>query len=53
MNFRIEVTSRFNKQIKHLSKKYPSIKQDLDKLFQSLYQNQEQGTSLGKNCYKI
>lgn len=53
MNFRIEVTSRFVKQIKLLSKKYPSIKQDPDKFFQSLHQNPEQATPLGQNCYKL
>ena len=38
---------------KKLAKKYHSLKTDLAVLFESLEQNPIQGTSLGKNCYKL
>ena len=43
----------FDKQEKRLAKKYPTIKNDLAKLFESLEANLNQGTSLGNNFYKI
>ena len=43
----------FYKQTKRLAKKYPTIKNDLAKLFESLEANPNQGTSLGNNFYKI
>ena len=43
----------FDKQAKRLAKKYPTIKNDLAKLFESLEANPNQGTSLGNNFYKI
>lgn len=53
MNYRIELTSKFEKQLKRLSKKYPSIKSDLTKLGGELKKNPALGTPLGRNCYKI
>ncbi len=43
----------FDRQLKRLSKKYPSLKQEFFELIENLEKNPEQGTSLGKNCYKI
>ena len=43
----------FEKQAKKLLKKYTSLKNELLKLIQELKQNPEQGTPLGKSCYKI
>lgn len=53
MSFKVEVTSRFNKQAKQLFKKYPSIKTDISKLIDSLYDNPKQGISLGQSCFKV
>lgn len=43
----------FDKQLRRLVKKYPSLKTEFAKLVDSLEQEPEQGTKLGKNCYKI
>ena len=49
----IETIAPFDKSFKRLSKKYPSLKKDLQKLNASLLDNPTQGKSLGDNCYKI
>jgi mRNA-degrading endonuclease RelE of RelBE toxin-antitoxin system len=46
-------TDSFEKEIKNLSKKYPSLKQDFENLKTSLEENPIQGQALGKDCYKI
>ena len=43
----------FDKQLKRLAKKYPSLKKDFSGLLQSLEINPNLGTSIGRNCYKI
>jgi len=43
----------FVKKIKELSKKYPSIKNDLATLLELLQKYPQSGTSLGRDCYKI
>lgn len=53
MKYNIETTPDFEKNFKLLVKKYASIVQDLKDLLQSLEEQPTQGTSLGKNCYKI
>lgn len=53
MNYSIEVTAYFGKQLKRLAKKYPSLKEDFAVLISSLKENPEQGTNIGHNCYKI
>ena len=53
MNYDVEVTFYFKKQAKHLIKKYPSLKNEISSLTDSLTLYPEQGTSLGKGCYKI
>ncbi|MBX2898956.1 MAG: type II toxin-antitoxin system RelE/ParE family toxin [Cyclobacteriaceae bacterium] len=52
-NYKVEGTSLFDKQIKRLSKKYPSLKFEYRTLIESLVKNPIQGSSLGNNCYKI
>lgn len=44
---------QFKKDFKRLSKKYPSIEQDIDVLMVSLRDTPLQGTPLGNNRYKI
>jgi mRNA-degrading endonuclease RelE of RelBE toxin-antitoxin system len=53
MSYKIIPTSEFEKELKKLAKKYPSLKNDLEVLVQSLTINPTQGTALGSNCYKI
>ena len=53
MNYSIEVTAYFGKQLKRLAKKYPSLKEDFAVLISSLKEYPEQGTNIGHNCYKI
>ena len=53
MKFRIAVTAIFKKQQKRLSKKYPSLDQDVIALITSLETKPEQGNSLGNGLYKV
>ncbi len=53
MSFEVKTISVFEKQFKRLVKKYPSLKPELFELIQLLKAKPEQGTSLGKNCFKI
>jgi mRNA-degrading endonuclease RelE of RelBE toxin-antitoxin system len=53
MNYNVLPIPPFDRQLKRLSKKYPSLKQEFFELIENLEKNPEQGTSLGKNCYKI
>jgi len=53
MSYSIIAVPTFRKELKRLAKKYQSLKTDLAVLFESLEENPIQGTSLGKNCYKI
>ena len=53
MSYNIILTSRFKKEAKRLSKRYPSLKKELSELTQSLIENPTQGTQLGNNTFKI
>jgi mRNA-degrading endonuclease RelE of RelBE toxin-antitoxin system len=53
MSYKIITSSSFNKELKSLVKKYPSLKEEYRTLYQSLENDAAQGTSIGKNCYKI
>lgn len=53
MNYNVLPIPPFDRQLKRLSKKYPSLKEEYLQLIDSLEQNPEQGTTLGNNCYKI
>jgi hypothetical protein len=53
MNYKIETLPIFDKQVKRLSKKYPSLKNDLTFLIGTLEVNPETGISLGNNFYKV
>src|SRR5690606_33216537 len=46
-------THRFEKELKRLVKKYPSLKTEFAKLIDNLILDPTAGTSLGNNCYKI
>ncbi|MFN3999472.1 type II toxin-antitoxin system RelE family toxin [Algoriphagus sp.] len=53
MSFNVLTIPPFDRQLKRLAKKYPSLKNEFAKLLESLSQEPEQGTKLGNNCYKI
>jgi mRNA-degrading endonuclease RelE of RelBE toxin-antitoxin system len=53
MDYSVKTISVFEKQARRLSRKYPSLKNDLLLLVQSLKENPVAGTALGNNCYKI
>jgi len=53
MSYKIKAIPKFEKELKRLAKKYPSLKAEYIELVQSLKQEPEQGTPLGNNCYKI
>ncbi len=53
MSFNIYTTDFFDKELKKLAKKYPSIKNDYKALIDSLKEEPKQGQALGKDCYKI
>jgi len=43
----------FEKQLKRLIRKYPSLKSEFSEVARSLSENPQQGQSLGNSCYKI
>lgn len=53
MNYKIKVYRRFEKEVKKLSKRYKSLKQDLATLATELIQNPETGTDLGNGLHKV
>lgn len=53
MSYNVLTIPPFDRQLKRLAKKYPSLKNEFAKLLESLERMPEQGTSLGNNCYKI
>ena len=53
MSFNIIPTPPFEKELKQLVKKYPSIKSDIISLVKELQKEPRIGTPLGSNCYKI
>lgn len=53
MGYQIEALPNFEREFKRLSKKYPSLKQDVAALVADLTDKPTTGTALGQNCYKI
>ena len=53
MSYNIELSANFKKEAKKLTKKYPSLKKELDTLFTTLEENPTFGTPLGNDVYKI
>jgi len=53
MSYNVFTIPPFDKQLKRLAKKYPSLKNEFAELLESLEQEPKQGTNLGNNCYKI
>lgn len=53
MSFEVSITPDCLRQVKRLSRKYPSLKDDLSKLVGSLMDEPTQGTALGKGFHKV
>lgn len=53
MPFDIIPVKSFLSDLKSLSKKYPSLKDDIDSLVSELKSNPQIGEPLGRDCYKI
>ncbi|MEO6915611.1 MAG: type II toxin-antitoxin system RelE/ParE family toxin [Chitinophagaceae bacterium] len=53
MSYKVKSIPKFEKELKRLAKKYPSLKNEYLQLVQSLTKQAEQGTPLGNNCFKI
>ena len=53
MSYKVRSFPSFDKQAKRLAKKYPSLRTDLRSFFDSLRHTPEQGSALGKGCYKV
>lgn len=53
MKFKVLATQAFEKELKALLKKYPSLRQEYTELVTSLESNPHQGIALGRECYKI
>jgi mRNA-degrading endonuclease RelE of RelBE toxin-antitoxin system len=53
MSYELVATRAFAKALKALGKKYPSLKSDLQVLFDSLRENPFQGVQIRTNCYEI
>jgi len=53
MNYNVFTIPPFERQLKRLVKKYPSLKTEFAKLLNDLESNPIQGVALTKHCYKI
>ena len=53
MAFEVFTTKDFERFFKKIFKKYPSLKDDLLELIETLEENPNSGTNLGNNLYKI
>lgn len=53
MNYKIKTIPSFDKALKRLVKKYPSLKDEYTTLIDSLEASPKLGTPLGNNCFKI
>lgn len=53
MSYKIKTLPQFEKALKRLVKKFPSLKAEYINLLHSLEQNPKLGVDLGKNCYKV
>lgn len=53
MSYKVFTLTVFDKQLKRLTRKYPSLKADIARLGEELEQNPTLGKSLGGNFYKV
>lgn len=53
MSYSIIPTHRFEKELKRLAKKFPSLKNEFARLIADISEHPERGTFIGNSCYKI
>lgn len=53
MSYRVDTIHHFEREVKKLKKKFPSLKEEINQLIDALEENPEQGTPLGNGFYKI
>ena len=53
MSCNIFPTNKFEKELKRLVKKFPSLKIEFKELIELIIKNPESGIFIGNNCYKI
>jgi mRNA-degrading endonuclease RelE of RelBE toxin-antitoxin system len=53
MSYNIIPTHRFEKELKRLAKKFPSLKNEFAVMIANISENPETGTFIGNSCYKI
>lgn len=53
MSYKVVTIRPFDRQVKRLLKKYPSLKLELRELVNQLHENPKLGTDIGNNCFKI
>lgn len=53
MSYNIIPTHRYEKELKRLAKKYPSLKNEFADMIQNITTKPNFGTFIGNNCYKI
>lgn len=53
MSYSIQTIPRFDRNLKKLVKKYPSLKLEYFELIRTLKENPTLGTQIGRDCYKI
>jgi mRNA-degrading endonuclease RelE of RelBE toxin-antitoxin system len=53
MSYSIIPTHRFEKELKRLVKKFPSLKNEYAELIGDIIKDPKNGTFIGNNCYKI
>ena len=53
MKYKVLTIPPFDRQLKRLARKYPSLKAEYTDLIEELEENPHKGTFLGNNCFKI
>ena len=53
MRYNVLTIPPFDKQLKRLARKFPSLKAEYIALIENLEENPNMGTALGNNCFKI
>lgn len=53
MSYEVKYSPVFERAIKRLAKKYPSVRKDLAALIEELSETPFVGSPLGKDCYKV
>ena len=53
MSYKIVFTDEFEREIKRLSKKHTSLRNDFSEFIYSLSENPQQGTPIGNKCFKV